>query len=76
MHFLQYVKSFYFSNAGFLAGGKQERVDEKVEQCFTFWKVACEVMEVITDKMFFVKTLMKDLHGRGIAFLQADHGNR
>ena len=57
-------------------GDKVERMDEKVEQSVTFWIVACEVMEIITDKMFFVQTLAKDLHGRGIAFLQADQGDR
>ena len=53
-----------------------EGMDVKVEQSVTFWIVACEVMEIITDKMFFVQTLAKDLHGRGIAFLQADQGDR
>ena len=51
-------------------------MDEKVEQSVTFWIVACEEMEVITDKMLFAQTLLKDLHGRGIAFLQADQGDR
>ena len=46
-----------------------ERMDIKVEQCITLWIVASEVMEVITDKMLFAQTLLKDLHGRGIAFL-------
>jgi len=55
---------------------KVEGMDVKVEQSVTFWIVACEVMEIITDKMFFVQTLAKDLHGRGIAFLQADQGDR
>ena len=57
-------------------GNKVEGMDVKVEQSVTFWIVACEVMEIITDKMFFVQTLAKDLHGRGIAFLQADQGDR
>ena len=42
----------------------------------TFWIIACEVMEVVTDKMLFAQTFLKDLHGRGIAFLHADHGDR
>ena len=54
-------------------GDKVERMDEKVEQSVTFWIVACEEMEVITDKMLFAQTLLKDLHGRGIAFLQSNH---
>ena len=53
-----------------------ERMDEKVEQGITLWIVACEVMEVVIDKMLFAQSLTKDLHGRGIAFLQADHGDR
>lgn len=54
---------------------KVEGMDVKVEQSVTFWIVACEVMEIITDKMFFVQTLAKDLHGRGMTFLQANHSN-
>ena len=54
-------------------GDKVERMDEKVEQSVTFWIVACEEMEVITDKMLFAQTFLKDLHGRGIAFLQSNH---
>ena len=56
-------------------GDKVERMDEKVEQSVTFWIVACEEMEVITDKMLFAQTLLKDLHGRSITFLQANHSN-
>ena len=52
---------------------KVEGMAVKVEQSVTFWIVACEEMEVITDKMLFAQTLLKDLHGRGIAFLQSNH---
>ena len=56
-------------------GDKVERMDEKVEQSVTFWIVACEVMEVITDKMFFVQTFPKDFNNRSITFLQTNHCN-
>lgn len=50
-------------------------MDVEVEQSITFWIVTSEVVEVITDKMLFAQTFLKDLHGRGIAFLQSDHCN-
>ena len=50
-------------------------MDVEVEQSITFWIVTSEVVEVITDKMLFAQTFLKDLHGRGIAFLQADHSD-
>ena len=57
-------------------GNEVEGVDVKIEQGITFWIIACEVMEVVTDKMLFAQTFLKDLHGRGIAFLQADHSDK
>ena len=48
-------------------------MDVEVEQSITFWIVTSEVVEVITDKMLFAQTFLKDLHGRGIAFLQSNH---
>lgn len=56
-------------------GNKIEGMDVKVEQSITLWIIACEIMEVITDKMLFAQTLAKDLHGWGIALLQTDHSN-
>ena len=50
-------------------GNEVEGMDVKVEQGITLWIVASEVMEVITDKMLFAQSFLKDLHGRGIAFL-------
>lgn len=44
-------------------------MDVEVEQSITFWIVTSEVVEVITDKMLFAQTFLKDLHGRGIALL-------
>ena len=44
-------------------------MDIKVEQGIALWIVTCQVMEVVTDKLFFTQTLLKDLHDRGIAFL-------
>ena len=52
-----------------------EGMDVKVEQGITLWIVASEIMEVITDKMLFAQMLLKDLHGRSITFLQANHSN-
>ena len=57
-------------------GHKVEGMDVELGQSIAFGIVACEEMEVITDKMRFVQTFLKDLHGRSIAFLQADHGDR
>ena len=51
-------------------------MDVEVEQSITFWIVTSEVVEIVTDKILFVQMLLKDLHGRGIAFLHADHGDR
>ena len=52
-----------------------EGMDVKVEQGITLWIVACEIMEVITDKMLIAQMLLKDLHGRSKTFLQANHSN-
>ena len=52
-----------------------EGMDVKVEQGITLWIVASKVMEVVTDKMLFAQMLLKDLHGRSITFLQANHSN-
>ena len=50
-------------------GNEIEGMDVEVEQSITFWIVTSEVVEVITDKMLFAQTFLKDLHGRGIALL-------
>ena len=56
-------------------GDKVERMDVKVEQGITFWIVASEIMKVITDKRLFGEPCPKELHGGGIALLQANHSH-
>ena len=51
-------------------------MDIKAGQGIALWIVTCEVMEVVTDKLLFAQTLLKDLHGRGITFLHANHSDR
>ena len=34
-----------------------KRMDEQIKKSITFWIVACEVMEVVTDKMLFAQSL-------------------
>lgn len=50
-------------------GNKVEGMDVKVKRCVTLRIVTSEVVKVITDKMLFAQTFLKDLHGRGIALL-------
>ena len=50
-------------------------MDVKVEQGITLWIVTSEVVEIVTDKMLLVQMLLKDLHGRSITFLHANHSN-
>ena len=52
-----------------------EGMDVKVEQGITLWIVASEIVEIVTDMMLFAQMLLKDLHGRSITFLQANHSN-
>ena len=56
-------------------GNKVEGMDVKVKRCVTLRIVASEIVEIVTDKMLFAQMLLKDLHGRSITFLQADHSD-
>lgn len=56
-------------------GNKVEGMDVKVKRCVTLRIVASEIVEIVTDKMLFAQMLLKDLHGRSITFLQANHSN-
>ena len=53
-----------------------EGMDVKVEQGITLQIVASEIVEVVTDKRLLSQSLLKDVNGRGITFLQAAHDGR
>lgn len=56
-------------------GNKVEGMNVEVGQGITLRIVASEIVEIVTDKMLFAQMLLKDLHGRSITFLQANHSN-
>jgi len=55
---------------------KMERMDEQIKHGISLGISTCEIMVIVIDKTFFVKTFFQKLDSWCIAFLQTDHSNR